>query len=146
MKKFTLEVPMPKPGDGKPGTIVPPATPELAHDADEADPGQVEQVKETQRQTGTGKYGHKPVNPYKPPQTQEEMEAKRGWIEIMLVDEEDNPVPGEVYRITLPDDTVAEGTLDENGFARVNGIVPGNCKVTFPQRDEEAWEKAEHAK
>jgi hypothetical protein len=31
------------------------------------------------------------------------------------------------------------GTLDENGFARVEGIDPGQCKVTFPDLDKDAW-------
>jgi len=52
-------------------------------------------------------------------------------------------VPGEKYRITLADgETVAEGTLDEKGFARVDGIETGTCKVTFPEKDQEAWSKA----
>ena len=47
------------------------------------------------------------------------------------------------YRITLPDgETLAEGTLDEKGFARVSNIDPGSCKITFPSLDQEAWEKA----
>jgi len=70
-------------------------------------------------------------------------EEKKSWIEIELVDEDDNPIPGERYKVTLPDGkTVAEGTLDENGFARVDGIDPGNCKITFPNLDKDAWEKA----
>ena len=70
-------------------------------------------------------------------------EEKKSWIEIELVDEEDNPIPGERYKVTLPDGTtVAEGTLDENGFARVEGIDPGTCKITFPTLDKEAWKKA----
>ena len=41
-------------------------------------------------------------------------------------------MPGERYRIMLPDGTtVAEGALDEKGFARVEGIDAGMCKVTF---------------
>jgi hypothetical protein len=45
------------------------------------------------------------------------------------------------YRITLPDgETVAEGTLDDKGFARVDGIEPGTCKITFPDLDKDAWE------
>ena len=67
---------------------------------------------------------------------------KPHWIEIELVDEEGQPVPGEPYKITLPDGTtVADGTLDEKGFARVDGIDPGTCKVTFPNLDKDAWEK-----
>ena len=77
------------------------------------------------------------AQPHKP------AEDKHSWIEIELVDEEDNPVPGQAYRVTLPDGTtVAEGTLDENGRARVDGIDPGTCQITFPDLDQEAWERA----
>ena len=44
--------------------------------------------------------------------------------------------------MTLPDGTVAGGTLDEKGLARLEGIEPGSCKITFPNLDEEAWVKA----
>jgi hypothetical protein len=63
------------------------------------------------------------------------------WIEIELVDEDDQPVSGESYRIELADGKTEEGSLDEKGFARVDGIPKGNCKVTFPNLDKEAWEK-----
>jgi type VI secretion system secreted protein VgrG len=66
---------------------------------------------------------------------------KKHWIEIELVDEDGNPVPGEPYRITLPDgSTVADGTLNEKGWARVDHIDPGTCQVTFPNLDKDAWE------
>jgi hypothetical protein len=59
------------------------------------------------------------------------------------VGEDKEPVPGKAYKITLPDgETVAEGTLDDKGFARVEGIDPGTCKITFPELDKDAWEKA----
>ena len=58
-----------------------------------------------------------------------------------MVDEDGNPVPGEPYRITLPDGTtVADGTLNEKGWARVDNIDPGTCQVTFPKLDKDAWE------
>ncbi len=82
------------------------------------------------------------VKPHKPPQTPEEKERKTSWIEIELVDEDDNPVPGARYAVELPDGTTAAGTLDEKGFARVEGFDPGGCKVTFPDLDQDAWEKA----
>jgi len=72
----------------------------------------------------------------------EEAQKEKSWIEIKLVDENNDPVPGERYRIELPDGKFAEGTLDHNGFARVNRIKPGTCKVTFPRLDKDAWEKA----
>jgi hypothetical protein len=63
------------------------------------------------------------------------------WIEIRLVGEDDSPVPNEAYRIELPDGSVATGYLDENGLARVENIeAPGNCKITFPELDRDAWE------
>ncbi len=134
---------MPSPKSGNAGSSVTPTDPGQAQEADNADPGEVEKIKAEQLQTKSGKYGSTPVKPYKPPQTQEESEKKKSWIEIELVDEEKKPVPGEKYKISLPDgETVAEGTLNEKGFARVDGIEPGTCKITFPELDQEAWEKA----
>lgn len=66
---------------------------------------------------------------------------KKSWVEIKLVDERGNPVPGEKYLITVPDGTDVEGTLDSNGEARVEGIDPGNCKITFPELDKRTWAK-----
>jgi type VI secretion system secreted protein VgrG len=65
---------------------------------------------------------------------------KKHWIEIELRDEEDNPVAGERYQVTLPDGAAASGTLDDKGRARVDHIDPGNCQVTFPNLDQDAWE------
>jgi len=70
----------------------------------------------------------------------EENKDKKHWIAIKLEDEEGKPVPGERYRITLPDgQTLAEGSLDEKGEAKVENIDAGNCKVTFPDLDKDAW-------
>jgi type VI secretion system secreted protein VgrG len=73
--------------------------------------------------------------------TSPENQQKKSWIEIQLFDEDGNPVPGEAYKVTLPDGTtVADGTLDDKGFARVDNIDPGSCQVTFPNLDKDAWE------
>ncbi len=127
---------------GKAGKAVAPADPDRPEDADVADPGEIAEAKAEQLQTKSGKYGQTPVKPYKAPQTEEEEEEKTAWIEIELVDEEDEPVPGEKYEITLPDGSVAKGTLDGDGFARIDGIDPGTCQITFPSLDKDAWEKA----
>jgi hypothetical protein len=133
---------MPSPKSGKAGNPVDPAAPNAAHDADKADPGEVEKVKAQQSQAQAGKYKPVQTQPNKPPQTKEEKEKKNSWIEIELVDEANLPVAGEPYQITLPDGkTVAEGTLDDKGFARVDGIEPGTCKIAFPDLDPEAWDK-----
>ena len=111
-----------------PKTIVAPAEPNEAREADDAEPGEVSSV--------SGE-GEKPES-HKP--TDEDKKKKTGWIEIEMVDEADMPVAGEAYRIILPDGKEACGTLDEKGFARVDGFEPGTCKVSFPNLDKDAWE------
>src|SRR5215831_17491054 len=54
------------------------------------------------------------------------------WIAIRLIDEDDNPVPRERYRLQLPDMSELEGTLDDNGRAYVDNLDPGICQVCFP--------------
>ena len=138
---------------GKAGTAVEPIAPNAAEEADVADPGQVTQIKAEQRRTKTGKYGSTKAKPFKPPaedtaaaaaassaEEQAEEEKKTSWIEIELVGEDDKPIPGEKYRITLPDGKVDEGTLDQNGWSRVAGFKQGTCKISFPDLDQEAWE------
>jgi type VI secretion system secreted protein VgrG len=72
--------------------------------------------------------------------TSDENKNKTHWIEVNLVDEQGKPVAGEAYKVTLPDgSTVADGTLDEKGHARVDHVDPGTCKVTFPNLDKDAW-------
>lgn len=128
---------MPSAKSGSAGSPVSPADPGQAEEADKADPGEMAKVKAEQYQLQEGKYGSVPVKPHKPDK------KKKSWIEIEMVDEDKKPVPGVRYRITLPDgETVAEGTLDHKGFARVEGFDPGSCKITFQELDQEAWEKA----
>ena len=130
---------MPSPKSGKAGSVVSPAAPKDPHAADQADPGEMAKIKAEQMQSQTGKYGEPKEKPHKKSQSDEE---KNSWIEIELVDEEGNPVSGEAYKVTLPDGTVDSGTLDAGGFCRIDGIEPGTCKITFPNLDKDAWEKA----
>jgi uncharacterized protein involved in type VI secretion and phage assembly len=71
----------------------------------------------------------------KPPDT------KTSWIEIELVDDEDQPVAGERYEITTPDGKIKRGTTDTKGRAREEGIQPGQCQIRFPRLDAEAWQR-----
>jgi type VI secretion system secreted protein VgrG len=132
---------MPSPKSGSAGSIVTPADPNAADDADTADPGEVEEIKAEQKEKKQGKYGSTPVKPFKPP-TEEEANKKTSWVEVEMVDEDGEPVAGEKYEITLPDGRVAKGTTNEKGLARIEGIDPGSCKVSFPNLDKSAWEKA----
>ena len=127
---------------GKAGTPIAPTETVAPHEADVANPGEVEQVKRTQRQTQSGKYGSTKVAPFKPTAESEGTATKKTWIAIELVDDQDLPVPGEPYRVELPDGSVAEGTLDAKGKAKIEGIPAGSCKVTFPKMDGRSWAKA----
>lgn len=66
---------------------------------------------------------------------------EKTWIEIQLLDEICEPIPGERYRITMPDGSVQEGNLNYLGKARVENIdKPGECRITFPHLDAQAWD------
>ena len=67
---------------------------------------------------------------------------KKSWIAIKLVDQANKPIPREAYRVKLPDGSTVEGDLDAKGCARIGGIDPGTCVVTFPNIDARDWKKA----
>jgi len=127
---------MPSPKSGSPGSIVAPAEPTEVYNADAADPGEVAEAKAEQIENSEGKYGSTKVKPFKP-KAEEEAEKKDGWIEVELEDDDGNPVAGEKYEITLPDGSVATGTTDQKGIARVEGFDPGQCQISFPDQEDE---------
>lgn len=68
--------------------------------------------------------------------------TKTGWIEIELVGMDDSPIPGMPYEIVLPDGkTVDKGATDSHGKARLTGLPSGNCLISFPELDQDAWEE-----
>jgi hypothetical protein len=62
--------------------------------------------------------------------------GKTHWLEIVLLDEDKQPVAGAAYSVTLPDGGIQEGKLDKKGYARLNGLPPGTCLVRFPEIDK----------
>jgi len=70
------------------------------------------------------------------------LREKKHWIEIALVDEDGNPVPGHSYQVRLPTGQVLSGSLDSRGLARIDGIDPGTGKVTFPEIERRGWNRA----
>lgn len=128
---------MASPKDCKMGSLVPPEAPEEAHEADQADPGEVEKVKARDRERGKGKYAQTEVPP---PQEEPPAEDKpKTYIEIELFDDEGKPCAGEKYEIMSGGVMVGCGRLSDKGFARVDGLDPGNCDVKFPDLDKESW-------
>ena len=66
------------------------------------------------------------------------------WIVIELVGMDDKPVPGQRYEIRLPDGNKRQGRLDLEGRAIVDSIPKeGECKFTFLDLDQDAWEPIE---
>jgi type VI secretion system secreted protein VgrG len=136
---------------GTAGNLVSPIAPTSPAEADDAKEGDKAQY------SGGGDTSSKEMNlvsgssspgpsrntdaPWHDPNSPENKD-KKSWIEIELLDDEEKPVPGEHYRITLPDGaTLAEGTLDERGRARVACIDPGQCTIVFPKIDRTALER-----
>jgi len=63
------------------------------------------------------------------------------WIEIVLVDQENQPIAGVAYKIVGPDGAIHAGTLDDTGLARVDGLPPGTCQVSFPDLEDADWDR-----
>ena len=74
------------------------------------------------------------------PADSEKTNEKLHYIEIELKDEDNLPVPGEYFEVITPEGTSATGTTDEKGFARIDGIQPGQATVRFPNRDKSVVE------
>lgn len=55
--------------------------------------------------------------------------AFQDMIEIEVVDHEEVPLGERTYKVTFADGTEQEGTLDENGYARIEDVPPGKFQV-----------------
>jgi Domain of unknown function (DUF4150) len=54
------------------------------------------------------------------------------WLGIKLVDQNNKPVGGVRYQLTLPDGSVRTGMLGSDGTAVQQAIPEGTCQVVFP--------------
>lgn len=61
------------------------------------------------------------------------------WIEFQLLDKKGVPVPGEQFKVKLPDKSTREGLLDKDGKVRFEPIVAGQATISFPGFDEKEW-------
>ena len=130
---------MPDPDDPKSCTTVKPTKPTAAEEAGTSEGGEVESASATARQLKAGKYGSQAIKTHS---ANEENKDKTHWIEIELVDDVGQPVPGEAVEVKCPDGSLASGTTDKNGKVRVENLDPGNCDICFVNLDKDAWESA----
>ena len=61
------------------------------------------------------------------------------WIEFQLVDQDNNPVPGEPYKVRLPDKSIFTGTLNNEGKVRFDCIIAGQASISFTGLDKPEW-------
>lgn len=61
------------------------------------------------------------------------------WIEIRFVDENYCGIPAQRCMILTPDGQVHSRYTDALGYVRIDRIVGGQCKISFPDLDESAW-------
>lgn len=69
-------------------------------------------------------------------------EHQPDWIEIELIGEDDQGIAGARCVLTLADGRTLTRTTDRFGLIRVDGVAPGECSISFPELDQEAWELA----
>lgn len=111
--------------------------PEEALIAAEAEFGEVEQAVKRQVQRDPGRpdtIGVVSTDPGEPPSDH--------WIGVKLVDDAGEPIPFERFRVKMSDGSIVEGTLDEKGYRRVEGVEPGSAMVSFPNIDGDEWKPA----
>jgi len=116
-----------------------PEAPDAAQEPDVADPGEASETEAEQSQTQQLEPGStKLERPSGSEQSESETEETH-WVGLKLKDDQGNPVPGEPFRLKLPDGTVVEGKLDAKGKVEIRGVPAGKCQVCFPKIDSEDW-------
>ncbi len=58
------------------------------------------------------------------------------WIELRLRDEEGNSIGNRPYRVHCANGEIKEGTLDGDGYAKVENLPPGRTRVSYNVREQ----------
>ena len=134
------------PKSGSAGSLVAPTAPTAPKAADDAATGSIGDVANSGSKSGSAPSSVKvsSAGGDSPEHKPGDNLDKTSWIELQLVYESNGlPVAGMPYEVTLPDGkTVASGSTDDQGCARVDHIDPGSCQISFPTLDKEAWTDA----
>lgn len=67
--------------------------------------------------------------------------GERTWVEVELLGEDGVGIAGEAFLIVTPEGREVRGKTDACGRARVEDIAPGQCRISFPRLDKEAWRR-----
>ncbi len=60
-------------------------------------------------------------------------EEPTDFIEVELRGSDGEPLANEQFQLILADGSSRDGELDANGFARIDGVAPGEARITFPR-------------
>ena len=71
-----------------------------------------------------------------------EVEEDTDWIEVQLVDSEDQPLAGVAYELELANGVVRRGRTNGDGLLRHDRIPSGTCMISLPQLHGEDWSLA----
>jgi hypothetical protein len=64
------------------------------------------------------------------------LQEGRDWIEIVLVDDADEPIAYTPFRLTTPKAALVEARFLWGGHVIVQNLCPGRCELVLPQVDE----------
>jgi hypothetical protein len=88
--------------------------------------------------------GISPGDPDKPeePEDDDDVIEKLDWIEILVEDEDHQPIPNVAYKLVLPDGSTRTGSTNKLGIVRYDRIPAGSCKFELTELDAKAWKTA----
>lgn len=64
------------------------------------------------------------------------------WIEVVVIDQDDEPVSGVEYEIKLSDGRVRRSRTNQHGVLRYEHIPAGQCEVSLVAIDAALWDMA----
>lgn len=117
-----------------------PEAPDEAQEPDVADPGDAAKIEAEQAKTEKLKPGSTTLERSSGSEESEQKDSH--WVGIKLKDDQGNPVAGEPFKLKLPDGTIVEGKLNDEGRAEVRGVPEGKSQVCFPKIDKDQWRPA----
>jgi hypothetical protein len=82
----------------------------------------------------------RPVDP-EPPRAARPLSAKRGWVEIEVLDESGHRCAGLSVTIISPDGRRFEAVTDRDGYVLLEDLVDGDCQINLPSFDGTDWER-----